>query len=114
MITEYRTSEAAKLTGATLRQLQWWDEIGLVPAVHDGHARKYLDRDLALIADIVELRNAGVGTNKVLAVREYLRQNRIDITKACGLIRTLGGPNSAGNYIYQRIRKQREALANSK
>jgi len=27
---EYRTCEVAEATGATLRQLQWWDELGII------------------------------------------------------------------------------------
>lgn len=69
------TSQVAKLTGATLRQLQWWDEQGqLCPKLrhgsggHGGKRRAYTAEDVGRI----RLRNAlcakGVSTRECWAI----------------------------------------------
>lgn len=54
------TEEAAKLSGASLRQLQWWDEQGLVQVRHDGHKRIYMPEDTRKVIVIAQLRTRGL------------------------------------------------------
>lgn len=72
-MTRYRTADVARLTGATLRQLQWWDEQQLTAAHIDGHRRYYVAEDVLLIAVIVELRRKGITSQKALRLFRSLR-----------------------------------------
>lgn len=61
----FRTSEVARLTGLTLRQLDYWDRTGFVkpsvaPASGRGSARFYSFRDVVRLRVAKELRAAGV------------------------------------------------------
>ena len=37
----FSSLEVSRLTGVSLRQLQWWDEQGVVSPVQRGHRRLY-------------------------------------------------------------------------
>ena len=54
------TNEVAKLSGATLRQLQWWDEQRLICPTHNGHDRVYSQTEAASAVQLTKLREAGV------------------------------------------------------
>ncbi len=45
----------------TARQLQWWDEQGILPARHEGHKRLYSQREAVLAGVILKFRQAGLG-----------------------------------------------------
>ena len=62
------------LTGISLRQLQWWDERGIVVPARDGHMRVYSLDDLAEIAVISELRARGFSLQKVRRVVRFLQR----------------------------------------
>ena len=63
------TSRAVvELTGISLRQLQWWDERGIVVPARDGHKRIYSLDDLAEVAVICELRERGFSLQKMRRV----------------------------------------------
>jgi MerR HTH family regulatory protein len=49
----------------TARQLQWWDEQGLLPAHHAGHKRLYPPREAVLAGVIGQLRQAGLGSARL-------------------------------------------------
>jgi len=51
------SNEVAALTGISLRQLQWWDERGLVVPARQGHRRLYSLDDLAEVAVIGDMSN---------------------------------------------------------
>jgi len=69
------TSRAVvELTGISLRQLQWWDERGIVVPARDGHKRVYLLDDLADVAVICELRERGFSLQKIRAVIRFLQK----------------------------------------
>lgn len=53
------SNEVAKRTGATLRQLQWWDEQKLIMVRHQGHQRVYTPEDARKVAAVVQLRRHG-------------------------------------------------------
>lgn len=66
----YTTAEVAEMTGATLRQLQWWDRDGVVRPAHEGHRRLYSDEQVSTVRKIVQLRAAGLGVKRAMAVLE--------------------------------------------
>ena len=69
------TSRAvAQLTGISLRQLQWWDERGIVAPARDGHKRVYSLDDLADVAVICELRERGFSLQKIRRVIRFLQR----------------------------------------
>jgi DNA-binding transcriptional MerR regulator len=52
----YASSDVARISGVSLRQLQWWDEQNVVSPRHDGHKRVYLPQEVIEVAVIAELR----------------------------------------------------------
>jgi DNA-binding transcriptional MerR regulator len=68
------SNEVAALTGISLRQLQWWDERGLVVPAREGHRRLYSLDDLAEVAVISELRKKGFSLQRMRKVVRFLRQ----------------------------------------
>ena len=42
----YASSDVARISGVSLRQLQWWDEQSVVSPRHDGHKRVYLPQEV--------------------------------------------------------------------
>lgn len=68
------SNEVAALTGISLRQLQWWDERGLVVPAREGHRRLYSLDDLAEVAVIAELRHKGFSLQRMRKVVRFLRQ----------------------------------------
>jgi DNA-binding transcriptional MerR regulator len=70
----FTSNDVAALTGITLRQLQWWDERGLVVPRKQGHRRLYSFDDLAEIAVIVELRRKGFSLQRVRKVLRFLQK----------------------------------------
>lgn len=69
----YSTSEVTRRTGATARQLQWWDERGLVSPARVGRRRIYSFVDLVDIATIEEFRRRGISLQQVNRVIRFLR-----------------------------------------
>ncbi len=63
----FSSEEVAKATGATLRQLQWWDERGIIKPWFGliEHKRLYSEPQLVTIRRMVQLRNAGVSPAKI-------------------------------------------------
>jgi DNA-binding transcriptional MerR regulator len=69
------TSRAVvELTGISPRQLQWWDERGIVVPARDGHKRVYSFDDLAEVAVICELRERGFSLQKIRRVVRFLQR----------------------------------------
>ena len=52
----FHSHEVVRLTGITARQLQWWDEQGIVVPAREGHSRLYSQADLTEVAVICQLR----------------------------------------------------------
>jgi DNA-binding transcriptional MerR regulator len=74
-VTQRFTSrDVMQLTGISLRQLQWWDERGIVVPARDGHKRVYSLDDLAEVAVICELRQRGFSLQKIRWVIRYLQR----------------------------------------
>ena len=70
----FNSLEAMKLTGITARQLQWWDERGIVVPQRQGRNRLYSEEDLAELAVISELRRKGFPLQRVRKVMRYLQR----------------------------------------
>lgn len=64
----YSTAEVAAMTGASLRQLQWWDCEGGIQPAREGQRRLYSDEQVTLVRKVVQLRAAGVGLKRAMAV----------------------------------------------
>ena len=74
MVQQFTSREVVELTGITLRQLQWWDERGIVVPSRDGHRRVYSMEDLAEVAVICELRDRGFSLQRVRKVVRFLQR----------------------------------------
>ncbi len=66
------SNQVIELTGSTARQLQWWDERGLVVPSRAGRRRLYSPDDLAEVAVICELRQRGFSLQRVRKVMRFL------------------------------------------
>jgi DNA-binding transcriptional MerR regulator len=70
----FTSSEIVQLTGISPRQLQWWDECGIVVPAREGHKRVFSLDDLAEVAVICELRVRGFSLQKIRAVIRFLQK----------------------------------------
>ena len=70
----YVSSEVARISGVSLRQLQWWDEQNVVSPRHDGHKRVYLPNEVIEVTVIAELRRKGFSLQKIRRVLRYLQR----------------------------------------
>jgi DNA-binding transcriptional MerR regulator len=74
MAQQFTSRDVVTLTGITPRQLQWWDEQGIVAPTHVGHKRLYSWEELAEVAIICELRRRGFSLQRVRKVIRFLQQ----------------------------------------
>jgi DNA-binding transcriptional MerR regulator len=74
MRSSFTSREVVHLTGITPRQLQWWDERGIVIPVRDGRRRIYSMEDVTEIAVICELRKRGFALQRVRKVMRFLQK----------------------------------------
>lgn len=70
----FTSAQIVELTGITARQLQWWDEQGIVVPAREGHRRLYSLDDLAEIAVIADLRRRGFPLQRVRKVVRFLER----------------------------------------
>jgi len=70
----YASSDVARISGVSLRQLQWWDEQSVVSPRHDGHKRVYLPQEVIEVSVIAELRRKGFSLQKIRRVLRYLQR----------------------------------------
>src|SRR5713226_9545881 len=70
----FASSEVARISGVSLRQLQWWDEQNVVSPRHDGHKRIYLPQEVIEVSVIAELRRKGFSLQKIRRVLRYLQR----------------------------------------
>ena len=68
----FTSREVITLTGITARQLQWWDERGVVRPDREGHRRLYSMNQLTEIAVICQLRRKGFSLQGVRKVVRFL------------------------------------------
>src|SRR5207249_5929905 len=74
MQKQFTSREVVALTGITPRQLQWWDERGIVVPAREGHRRLYSTENLAEVTVICELRHRGFPLQRVRKVIRFLQQ----------------------------------------
>lgn len=72
MPERFTSREVIALTGITARQLQWWDERGVVKPLREGHRRLYSMNHLTEVAVICELRRKGFSLQGVRKVLRFL------------------------------------------
>jgi len=72
--TEFTSREVVQLTGISPRQLQWWDERGIVVPARQGRRRLYSLEDLSEVAVICELRDRGFSLQRVRKVVRFLQR----------------------------------------
>lgn len=70
----FSSLDVATITGVSLRQLQWWDEQGVVTPVQRGHRRLYQLGEVVEVALITELRRKGVSLQKIRRVLKFLKR----------------------------------------
>ena len=70
----YSSLDVSRLSGVSLRQLQWWDEEGVVSPAHSGHKRLYQPEELIEVAVIAELRRKGFSLQKIRRVLRFLQK----------------------------------------
>jgi DNA-binding transcriptional MerR regulator len=70
----FTSRDVTGFTGITPRQLQWWDERGIVVPAREGHRRLYSMEDLAEVAVICELRGRGFSLQRVRKVMRFLQK----------------------------------------
>src|SRR5947199_1831766 len=71
----YNSSEVARISGVSLRQLQWWDERNVVSPRQDGHRRVYLPQEVIEVSVIAELRRKGFSLQKIRRVLRFLQKD---------------------------------------
>ncbi len=74
MKQSYTSKDVIAVTGITARQLQWWDEGGLVVPLKQGHRRLYSVEDLAELAVICDLRHRGFSLQRIRKVVRFLQR----------------------------------------
>jgi len=74
MKRSFSSIEVVALTGITPRQLQWWDERGIVVPARQGRRRLYSVDDLAEIAVIVEMRRKGFSLQRMRKIMRFLER----------------------------------------
>ncbi len=73
MLPTFTSREVVATTGISARQLQWWDERGIVVPAREGHKRIYTVDDLAEVAILCELRQRGFSLQKIRRVIQFLQ-----------------------------------------
>jgi DNA-binding transcriptional MerR regulator len=74
MPEHFSSLEVIALTGVTARQLQWWDERGVVKPGRQAHRRLYTMQNVIEMAVICELRRKGFSLQGVRKVIRFLRR----------------------------------------
>jgi DNA-binding transcriptional MerR regulator len=72
MKRQFTSNDVIALTGITARQLQWWDERGLVKPARQGHRRIYNWDQLVTVAVICQLRRRGFSLQRMRQVIAFL------------------------------------------
>jgi DNA-binding transcriptional MerR regulator len=71
----YTTSEAARMAGIRLRQLQLWDENGIVVPDRIGYRRQYTAQQVTELRLIHRLRSEGISLRRAAAILVEARRN---------------------------------------
>jgi len=71
---QFSSNDVIALTGITARQLQWWDERGVVVPNREGHRRVYSWDELVTVAVICQLRRRGFSLQRMRKVIAFLQK----------------------------------------
>ena len=71
----FTSLDVSRVSGVSLRQLQWWDERQVVSPRHDGHKRVYSPQEVIEVTVIAELRRKGFSLQKIRRVLRYLQRD---------------------------------------
>jgi DNA-binding transcriptional MerR regulator len=74
MQREFTSNDVIVLTGITARQLQWWDERGIVAPARRGHRRVYSWDELVTVAVVCQLRRRGFSLQRMRKVIGFLQR----------------------------------------
>ena len=74
MQDSFSSRDVVAITGVTARQLQWWDERGVVKPQRVGHRRLYSMQNLTEITVISQLRRKGFPLQGVRKVIRFLQR----------------------------------------
>jgi DNA-binding transcriptional MerR regulator len=74
MQRQFTSNDVIALTGISARQLQWWDERGIVVPERQGHRRIYSWDELVTVAVICQLRRRGFSLQRMRKVIRFLQQ----------------------------------------
>ena len=74
MQDHFTSQDVVAVTGITPRQLQWWDERGVVKPEREGHRRMYSLDQVTEVAVICQLRQKGFSLHGVRKVMRVLKQ----------------------------------------
>jgi DNA-binding transcriptional MerR regulator len=74
MEQRFTSAQVVGLTGITPRQLQWWDECGIVVPQREGRRRLYTLDDVTEIAVICALRRKGFPLQRVRTIIKFLQK----------------------------------------
>ena len=74
MQRQFLSNDVIALTGITARQLQWWDERGVVVPSREGHRRVYSWDELVTVAVICQLRRRGFSLQRMRKVITFLQK----------------------------------------
>lgn len=70
----FTSGDVASIAGVSLRQLQWWDERGVVSPLQEGHRRVYRPQEVVEVSVIAELRRKGFSLQKIRRVLRFLQK----------------------------------------
>jgi len=73
-VNGFTSKQVVAFTGISPRQLQWWDEQGIVSPERQGRQRLYSLDDLAEVSIIWELRRKGFSLQRVRKVLRFLQR----------------------------------------
>jgi DNA-binding transcriptional MerR regulator len=71
---QFTSAEVVALTGITPRQLQWWDERGIVVPDRQGRKRLFSLDDVTEVAVICALRRKGFPLQRVRRIMRFLQK----------------------------------------
>lgn len=74
MQRQFTSNEVIALTAITARQLQWWDERGIVSPDRQGHRRIYTWEQLVTVSVICQLRRRGFSLQRMRKVISFLQR----------------------------------------
>ena len=80
----YSTAQVAAMSGASLRQLQWWDERGFLKPEHEGHTRIYDWLDVAMATMFIEVAKKGVSRHLLYRKQKAIREILIEAERMIG------------------------------